>query len=298
MAIKVRCANASCGREFSLKDELAGKRVKCPNCGSVIAVPAAEEEEIYGVSEEPQRMVPFADQPPSTPPAAQKNHGLAVTSLVLGIIAIPTGCVVVGALLGLVGIILGIAGIAKVSNAPERFKGKGLAVGGIITGGLGIAVSIIVIFIILFIRDVTGSPEVKATTDLARIGGGLQQHKTQNGALPQSLDELPAEMFQAVPPLIGAVDLNAYEYRGAELTQEELNDPRTVLVYAKQPLETGEHAVLLVDGTPLIISDEDFTAALAGKRVPLQSGRPPMLPSEMTPPETPEPTPVEPVEVE
>jgi hypothetical protein len=37
MPIQVAC---SCGKKFAAKDELAGKRVKCPTCGGAIAIPA------------------------------------------------------------------------------------------------------------------------------------------------------------------------------------------------------------------------------------------------------------------
>lgn len=36
MSIRIRC---SCGKQLQAKDELAGKRVKCPQCGQVIPVP-------------------------------------------------------------------------------------------------------------------------------------------------------------------------------------------------------------------------------------------------------------------
>ncbi len=39
MAIRVQCS--SCGATMNVKDELAGKRGKCPKCGAVIDVPAA-----------------------------------------------------------------------------------------------------------------------------------------------------------------------------------------------------------------------------------------------------------------
>lgn len=38
MPIPIRC---SCGKAFNLKDELAGKAIKCPDCQAVIRVPAA-----------------------------------------------------------------------------------------------------------------------------------------------------------------------------------------------------------------------------------------------------------------
>lgn len=38
MAINVKCG---CGQEFMAKDELAGKKVKCPKCGQILAIPGA-----------------------------------------------------------------------------------------------------------------------------------------------------------------------------------------------------------------------------------------------------------------
>ena len=40
MAIKVTC---SCGRVLNVKDELAGKKGRCPSCGNVLQVPTLEE---------------------------------------------------------------------------------------------------------------------------------------------------------------------------------------------------------------------------------------------------------------
>jgi hypothetical protein len=39
MPVPVACA---CGAKFAAKDELAGKRVKCPNCGQPLAIPLAQ----------------------------------------------------------------------------------------------------------------------------------------------------------------------------------------------------------------------------------------------------------------
>jgi len=39
MAIEVRCPNLDCRKGFKLRDSLAGKKVKCPACGTVIKVP-------------------------------------------------------------------------------------------------------------------------------------------------------------------------------------------------------------------------------------------------------------------
>jgi hypothetical protein len=45
MAIRFRCENSKCGKPLRVKDEVAGKRIKCPSCGHSQRVPAVEESE-------------------------------------------------------------------------------------------------------------------------------------------------------------------------------------------------------------------------------------------------------------
>jgi hypothetical protein len=59
MAIPVSCA---CGKKLSVKDEFAGRKVKCPACQKLLKVPAAEE---FAEDE-------FADEPAELP---QKSRG-------------------------------------------------------------------------------------------------------------------------------------------------------------------------------------------------------------------------------
>ena len=42
MAISIDCQE--CGEQYKLKDEFAGKKVKCTKCSAVIAVPGAVEQ--------------------------------------------------------------------------------------------------------------------------------------------------------------------------------------------------------------------------------------------------------------
>jgi hypothetical protein len=53
MAIAVSCA---CGKSFNVKDELAGKNIKCPSCQEVVTVPGGAVE----VAEEPPAVVSAA----------------------------------------------------------------------------------------------------------------------------------------------------------------------------------------------------------------------------------------------
>jgi hypothetical protein len=61
MPILVSC---KCGKKLRLKDELAGKRVKCPGCGQCLAVPAGEEPPVLEEVEPVEERV-------SPPPAAR-----------------------------------------------------------------------------------------------------------------------------------------------------------------------------------------------------------------------------------
>lgn len=62
------------------------------------------------------------------------KRGLAITSLVLGILGLPTlGLLGVGAILG---IILGVVALVKANKEPAVYGGKGLAIAGIVTSAV------------------------------------------------------------------------------------------------------------------------------------------------------------------
>ncbi len=62
-----------------------------------------------------------------------RNSGMAITSLVLGIVSVPLLCLFgVGILTGITGLILGIIALVSISKNPQRLGGRGLAIAGII----------------------------------------------------------------------------------------------------------------------------------------------------------------------
>ncbi|HKP73076.1 MAG TPA: DUF4190 domain-containing protein, partial [Pyrinomonadaceae bacterium] len=66
----------------------------------------------------------------------KKRVGMAVASLVFGIISLPTlGLLGVGAILG---IVLGIVALGKAKNQPTEYGGRGLAIGGIVMSVLSL----------------------------------------------------------------------------------------------------------------------------------------------------------------
>lgn len=91
---------------------------------------------------------PGGFQPAAAPygaqPAGQQSNGLAITSLVLGIIGLLTFWACGGGgLLGIGAVVFGFLGLNKAKEMNDN--GKGLAMGGIITGGLAIVISVLAV---------------------------------------------------------------------------------------------------------------------------------------------------------
>jgi len=76
-------------------------------------------------------------------PGRSLPTGMAVASLVLGIIGLLTAFFLLGGLLGLVAMILGIIALGKIKRGEA--DGKGLAIGGIVTGVLAMLGALLIV---------------------------------------------------------------------------------------------------------------------------------------------------------
>lgn len=74
-------------------------------------------------------------------PSRSLPQGLAVASLVLGILGILTSLIFVGGLLGLIAVILGVVALGKAKRGEAG--GRGLAIGGIVTGAIALLLTIL-----------------------------------------------------------------------------------------------------------------------------------------------------------
>jgi hypothetical protein len=91
---------------------------------------------------------------PAYPVAPQQN--LAVVSLVLGIISVTVGwCCSFGILTSPVALVTGIIALVQIKNDPNKYGGKGFAIGGIIMGSLYLAI-LVVIFLLYGIGILMG----------------------------------------------------------------------------------------------------------------------------------------------
>ena len=80
------------------------------------------------------------ESPPApTTPAQPKNSGLAIWSLVFGILAIVLSVVCIGPLFSIPAVICGHIAYSRIRRSAGALSGEGLALGGLITGYIGIA---------------------------------------------------------------------------------------------------------------------------------------------------------------
>ncbi len=77
----------------------------------------------------------------SNEPVRPLPKGMAVASLVLGILGVLTAFFLLGGLLGLVAVILGVVALGKIKRGQA--DGRGLAIGGIVTGALALLLAIV-----------------------------------------------------------------------------------------------------------------------------------------------------------
>ena len=121
MPVTLSCPQ--CGQALSVS-AAPGEQVRCGACNAVFPMPPAAAQVAPGQ----EAALEYAA--PSRPP----RTGMAITALVLGIVSLPTACVLIGPLLGLVALILGIVALVRVNKRPVEYGGKGMAIAGICCG--------------------------------------------------------------------------------------------------------------------------------------------------------------------
>lgn len=105
----------------------------------------------------------------------KQGNGLGIASLVIGIISLLLSCCY-GGVIGVVGIILGIIAISK-NNSQ-----KGIAIGGIVTSAIAIAITVFMLILGVSVLDSVGdsssdTPQKVSTTDSSNISGNSVDKK-------------------------------------------------------------------------------------------------------------------------
>ena len=144
-------ANEPVAASETFEPKLAEPQAPNPFEPPVNAAPMAQTEFNTPSTPEPNMQNPqnFGQQP-FNPPASGggQNSTLAIISLVCGILGMTVCC---GSfVVSLVAVVLGFMARGKASSDPGSYGGAGLALGGIITGAIGLLGSLIVIALYFF----------------------------------------------------------------------------------------------------------------------------------------------------
>jgi Domain of unknown function (DUF4190) len=109
----------------------------------------------YGwANESPPAWVP---PPPPTAPyrglTRPPQQGMAVASLIFGLLSITFGWICGGPIFGLLGVVLGAMALIQIKKNPLQHSGKPIAIVGLITGGIALLVyaAIIALWIVMMI---------------------------------------------------------------------------------------------------------------------------------------------------
>ena len=186
MATAFTCPH--CQKQMQVEDHLAGQQVSCPSCSQTLMAPGS---------------------PPAAPPGTlqyattlrERRAGLAIASLVLGVVGFCTGGIA-----GIVGVILGIVVLVKASSDPQVDHGKGFAIGGIVTGAVSLLSSLIVLPLMIAIL-LPSLSVARETAKQAVCAANLR-------AVEAALLEYVEKHGQEPPNLTALVDENMLDPRG------------------------------------------------------------------------------------
>lgn len=138
----------------------------------------------------------------SSPAAADPSaplpttSGLAIASLILGILGFLTGCIVIGGLFGVIGLILGIIALTQIGKPACPAKGKGLAITGMVLSCLSLAMAMVAPLMIGILLPALGS---------ARHTARLMQTGTQLRGIHQACQIWASQNNDSFPPDLGTL---------------------------------------------------------------------------------------------
>ncbi len=210
--ITVTC---KCGKQFQTKDENAGRRARCPECGNELIIP--ESEGVDDFLDNPYLAPSKGSGSASLPP---RTSGKAIASLVLGICSF-----MCNVFTGIPAVILGCLGLMDIERSRGAITGKGIAIAGIVTGGIGSTLIGGMVLIALLLPAVQAAREAArrsmCVNNLKQIALAMHNYESANGVLP------PATTFDAEgkPLLSWRVLLLPYVEENALYQQFKLDEP-------------------------------------------------------------------------
>jgi len=147
-----------CNQSLEAPEEMLGQSINCPSCNNLIQLQRPEPKPELRPQPSPKvvmRKSPtISPAPPQTPPptpiptttntGTSETSGLAVASMVVGILAFLGGWFWSGAILPIIAIVFGHISMAKIKKQAPRLTGKSFAVTGLTLGYVSLVIALIV----------------------------------------------------------------------------------------------------------------------------------------------------------
>ena len=184
-----------CGKALHARDEYAGETTKCPDCGRELTIPGGQGRLTADAPRGPARSPDAGvrrsrpgrpderetdERPRSRPPI---TSGMAVGSAILGVLSL----FVCSLFTGIPAIIMGALGLRAIGASEGRIQGRGLAITGLVTGGLSLLLTPVAIFLLLIPAVGTvrqSANKIASSNNLKQISLGLIEYGSSYGSLP------------------------------------------------------------------------------------------------------------------
>lgn len=153
-------------------------------------------------------------QPPNYQfrPTAEVKSGLAIASMVLGILGFLTAFILIGLVFAPIGLILGIVALVKIKKKPHLYGGQGFAIAGVILSSLVVLVLPIIAAIAIpnLLAARRAANEGAAISSLRTLSGAEQTMMSSKNGLCGDLKELAAAKL--IDPVMANGEKSGYRF--------------------------------------------------------------------------------------
>jgi hypothetical protein len=192
--------------------------------------------------------------PTAPPPFAPETSGLAIASVICGVLSIT----ILPCFSAIPAVICGHLAKSKINARPDLYRGEGMALAGLITGYIGLALIALLPILAGIALPVFGEVQLrgKQTKSLANAKTIATACKIyaldHNGDFPPTLDALGPEHLPdraiLICPLSGPSVPIGYDYFGGRTD----DPPERILLISKAADRRGRRVVVHVDGSGAI----------------------------------------------